>query len=49
MANLRKFLYLDRVNDRPPFFRRWRTVYLLVLGNLLVLIVLFYLLTLRYA
>ena len=37
------------MNDRPPFFRRWRSVYLIVFGNLVLVIVLLYLLTLRYA
>ena len=37
------------MNDRPPFFRRWRTIYLLVVGNLVLIIFLLYLLTQRYA
>lgn len=28
--------------EPPPFLRRWRNVYLLVLGELAVLVVLFY-------
>ena len=37
------------MNDRPPLFRRWRSVYLIVVGNLILVIVLLYLLTLHYA
>ncbi|MEO6323358.1 MAG: hypothetical protein ABIT01_03545 [Thermoanaerobaculia bacterium] len=28
--------------EPPPFFRRWRSAYAVVIGNLLLLIVLFY-------
>ena len=31
--------------ERPPVFRTWRGAYLAVLGNLVLLIVLFYILT----
>jgi hypothetical protein len=30
------------VDDAPPFLSRWRNVYLLVLGELVLLVVLFY-------
>jgi hypothetical protein len=32
-------------DDAPPFLGRWRNVYLLVVGELVVLVVLFYALT----
>jgi len=35
----------DSQEERPPFFRTWRRLYLAVLGNLVLLIVVFYLLT----
>jgi hypothetical protein len=28
--------------EPPPFFRRWRSVYAVVIGNLILLIALFY-------
>ena len=28
--------------EAPPFFRRWRSVYAVVIGNLILLIALFY-------
>ena len=31
--------------ERPPIFRTWRGLYLAVLGNLVLLIVIFYILT----
>ena len=37
------------MSDPPPFFRRWRSVYLIVIGTLVLVIILLYLLTLRYA
>lgn len=35
--------------EGPPFFKRWAGMYWLVIGNLLLLIFLFYLITERYA
>lgn len=35
--------------EKPPFFKSWAGMYWLVIGNLLVLILLFYLLTSSYA
>jgi hypothetical protein len=35
--------------EGPPFFKRWSGMYWLVIGNLIVLIFLFYLLTAHYA
>jgi hypothetical protein len=35
----------DHQEDRPPIFRTWRQLYLAVLGNLILLIVIFYVLT----
>ena len=31
--------------DKPPFFKNWRSIYILVLANLAVTIIIFYLLT----
>jgi hypothetical protein len=31
--------------ERPPIFRTWRQLYMAVLGNLIFLIVIFYILT----
>lgn len=36
-------------NDKPPFFRRWSHWYMLVIGFLAVLIILFYLVTKKFA
>ncbi|MDF9795941.1 hypothetical protein OKW21_001204 [Catalinimonas alkaloidigena] len=35
--------------DGPPFFKRWSGMYWLVIGNLVFLIILFYLLTAYYS
>ena len=35
--------------EGPPFFKSWAGMYGLVIGNLLVLIFLFYLITAHYA
>ena len=35
----------DSPQERPPVFRTWRRLYLAVLGNLILLIVIFYILT----
>ncbi|WP_255430314.1 hypothetical protein [Rufibacter sp. LB8] len=35
--------------DPPPFFKKWSSMYWLVLGVLAVLILLFYVLTVSYA
>jgi len=34
--------------EKPPFFKRWKGMYWLVLGNLAFLIVLFYIITKIY-
>ncbi len=34
-----------QAEDKPPFFKNWKGMYLLVLGNLAVTILIFYLLT----
>jgi len=42
---------MDQNNDEqspPPFLKSWRNIYLLVLANLAVLIILFYLFTKAY-
>jgi len=35
----------DSRQERPPIFRTWRRLYFAVLGNLILLIVIFYILT----
>lgn len=35
--------------DPPPFFRRWKSMYMLVLGVFVGLVILFYLFTKAYA
>ena len=35
----------DSPEERPPVFRTWRRLYLAVFGNLVLLIVIFYILT----
>jgi hypothetical protein len=35
--------------DKPPFFKTWKGMYWLVLGNLAFLITLFYIITKIYA
>lgn len=35
--------------EKPPFFQTWNQVYLLVMGNLVVLILFFYLFTRYFA
>lgn len=35
--------------EKPPFFKKWKGWYLLVLGNLVFLIILFYLFTNHYS
>jgi len=35
----------DPAEERPPVFRTWRRLYFAVLGNLILLIVIFYILT----
>ena len=35
----------DSPEERPPIFRTWRGLYLAVLGNLVLLIAIFYLIT----
>jgi len=35
--------------DKPPFFKKWRYLYLAVLGWLVMLIILFYLFTVSYS
>jgi len=35
----------DLQKERPPIFRTWRGLYLAVLGNLILLIAIFYLIT----
>lgn len=39
----------DGSRDHPPVFKSWRGWYLLVIGFLLLLIILFYLLTKTYS
>ncbi|RED97008.1 hypothetical protein C7460_11356 [Marinoscillum furvescens DSM 4134] len=34
--------------DTPPYFKSWKTIYLLVIGNLVALVALMYLFTLAY-
>ncbi len=36
-------------NDKAPFFKSWNSWYILVIGFLLVLIILFYFITKRFA
>lgn len=36
-------------NDKAPFFKSWSSWYLLVIGFLLLLIILFYFITKRFA
>lgn len=36
------------MEEKPPFFRNWRNVYLLVIGFLVIQIVLYYILTIRF-
>ncbi|WP_168194036.1 hypothetical protein [Pontibacter sp. SGAir0037] len=38
----------DEETDKPPLLGSWRNIYLLVLANLAVLIVLFYIITRLY-
>jgi hypothetical protein len=35
--------------DKPPFFKNWKGMYWLVLGNLVFLIILFYIITRIYS
>ncbi|MBX0335245.1 hypothetical protein K3G39_18580 [Pontibacter sp. HSC-14F20] len=35
--------------DKPPFFKSWKSMYWLVLGNLAFLITLFYIITRIYS
>jgi hypothetical protein len=35
----------DSPEERPPIFRTWRRLYFAVLGNLILLIAIFYLIT----
>ncbi|MDR0311006.1 MAG: hypothetical protein LBJ21_05420 [Acidobacteriota bacterium] len=35
----------DSPEERPPVFRTWRRMYFAVLGNLILLMVIFYILT----
>jgi hypothetical protein len=35
--------------DKPPFFKSWKSMYWLVLGNLVFLITLFYIITRIYS
>jgi hypothetical protein len=37
------------MDDRPPVLGSWRSIYLVVLGNLLLMVVLFWVLTKVYA
>jgi len=30
------------LDKKPPFFKSWKQIYLFVLGNLIILIILFY-------
>lgn len=36
-------------DSKPPFFKNWKGIYLLVIGNLIVLILLFYWFTLSFS
>ncbi len=36
-------------DEKPPFFKSWKTWYLLVIGFLVVLIILFYLFTKHFS
>jgi hypothetical protein len=36
-------MHQESEEEKPPFFETWKGMYLLVLGNLLGLIILFYL------
>lgn len=38
----------DQVFDKPPFFKSWKTIYYLVVGNLVLMILLFYLFTVAF-
>lgn len=38
----------DNESDKPPLLGSWKSLYLLVLGNLVFLIVLFYIITKFY-
>ncbi|NNC85934.1 MAG: hypothetical protein HKN75_07625 [Bacteroidia bacterium] len=39
----------DALNESPPFFKTWSTVYLVVLAWLVILIIIFYLITSNYS
>jgi len=41
----RKIEQTDKDNEKPPFFKSWKRLYAVVLLNLIVLIILFYLFT----
>ena len=38
----------DLQQERPPIFRTWRRLYIAVLGNLVLLILIFYFLTMMF-
>lgn len=40
---------IKEIQDKPPFFKSWKGWYLLVVGNLIFLILLFYLFTRYYS
>ncbi|PKV63271.1 hypothetical protein [Pontibacter ramchanderi] len=40
---------LSAASDKPPFFKSWKGMYWLVLGNLAFLIILFYIITRIYS
>lgn len=33
---------MNQTEDKPPFFSKWQTIYLIVFGNLILMIVLMY-------
>lgn len=37
------------LDEKPPFFKNWKQIYLLVIGVLFVMILLFYLFTVRFS
>lgn len=40
---------IEPEENKPPFFKSWKGMYWLVIGNLALMIVLFYCLTLYYS
>lgn len=39
----------QEAEEKPPYFKSWKGWYLLVIGNLIFLIILFYLFTIHYS